>query len=106
MHTTLALTPAQSALLAQHATAVKDMNRPPSNTTFPLELLGLRDKILDIVDREGLIVISDFTGDYNQVMIYALNFSWTRIKRASLTTAAWCMAARPSRRTFRRVTGI
>ena len=73
MYTTLSLTPAQSARLAQHAAAVAEMNNPPPDLTFPPELLALRGQILDIVDREGLIVISDFTGDYNQVMVYLMS---------------------------------
>jgi hypothetical protein len=52
MHTTLALSPAQSELIARLATAVEDMNNPP-RPEYPAELVTLRQQILNIVDRDG-----------------------------------------------------
>ena len=77
MHTTLTLTPGQSELIARRAAAVQDMNQPPQNLEFPPELLALRDKILAVIDREGLVVISGFTGDYDPVMVYLMSLVGT-----------------------------
>ncbi len=72
MHTTLSLTPIQSELIARRAALVADLNHPLKHFEFPPELLTLRREILDIVDREGLIVIRDFTGDYDRVLVYLM----------------------------------
>ncbi len=72
MHTTLSLSSNLSQLIAGRAAAVKDINHPPRDLEFPPELLELRRQILDVVDREGLVVISRFTGDYDQVMVYLM----------------------------------
>jgi len=73
MHTTLSLSATQSELIAQHATAVQDINHPPKQLEFPAELMALRRQILEIVDREGLVVISNFTGEYDPVMVYLMS---------------------------------
>jgi len=69
MVTTFPLSPEQSELIARHAQAVTDINRPVHDLEFPLELLSVRHQILDVVDREGLIVLRHFTGDHDQVMV-------------------------------------
>jgi len=73
MVTTLSLTPTQSELIARHAAAVQDINHPPPDLAFPPELLELRGQILDVIDHDGLVVISHFTGDYDQVMVYLMS---------------------------------
>jgi L-asparagine oxygenase len=73
MYTTLPLSPTQSELIARHATAIQELNTIPTNLSFPPELVELRKQISDIIDRDGLIVISNFSGDYDQVMIYLMS---------------------------------
>ena len=73
MHTTLPLSSNLSQLIAERTTVVKDINHPPRDLEFPPELLELRRQILEVVDREGLVVISRFTGDYDQVMVYLMS---------------------------------
>ncbi|HEY4579656.1 MAG TPA: TauD/TfdA family dioxygenase [Candidatus Acidoferrales bacterium] len=73
MHTTMPLTPSQSELIARHAAVVQDINHPPPDLAFPPELLELRGQILDVIDRDGLVVIGNFTGDYDQVMVYLMS---------------------------------
>ncbi len=73
MHTTLPLSPRQSELIAHHAQPIRDINHPPDALEFPAELLELRQQVLDIVDREGLIVLQNFTGDYDPVMVYFMS---------------------------------
>jgi GNAT superfamily N-acetyltransferase len=73
MHTTLALSSAQSELVARLAAAVHDINHPPDPLDVPPELLDLRRQILDRVDRDGLIVVSNFSGDPDPVMVYFMS---------------------------------
>lgn len=72
MYTSLALTPTQSALLAEHATQIQDINEPPAITAFPAELTTWRQAVLDVIDREGLVVLHNFTGDHDRVMTYLM----------------------------------
>jgi L-asparagine oxygenase len=67
---TLPLSPELSALLARCAAGFS-LDQPPKG--FPDELAELRRQILDIVDREGLIVIGNFTGDHDQVLVYLMS---------------------------------
>jgi L-asparagine oxygenase len=69
MHTTLDLTSVQSDLLARLAGAVRDINHPPERIEFPLELIELRREILEQVDRDGLVVVGNFSGDPDPVMV-------------------------------------
>ena len=73
MHTTLPLSPAQSELIAQRAQAVTDINLPPGGLEFTPELLELRRQTLKVVDREGLVVLSKFSGDHDQVLVYLMS---------------------------------
>lgn len=73
MHTTVPLSPTQSGLIARHAQPIADINRPPAALEFPAELLELRQQILEVVDREGLLVLQNFTGDYDPVMVYFMS---------------------------------
>lgn len=73
MHTTLPLSSTQSQLMARHARPITDINHPPAALEFPAELLELQKQILEIVDREGLLVLQNFTGDYDPVMVYFMS---------------------------------
>lgn len=69
MPATLALSPMQSQLIARLAGGVPDIDHPPALLEFPPELMELRRQILSLVDRDGLLVISDFGGDPDPVMV-------------------------------------
>jgi len=72
MPTTLSLSPGQSELIAKQAAVITDIHQPPA-LEFPPDLLTLRRNILEVVDRDGLIVINNFSGDHDAVLVYLMS---------------------------------
>jgi L-asparagine oxygenase len=77
MPTTLPLSPTLSALIARQARAITALDQPPGSLEFPPELLELRRQILDVVDREGLVVVGQLGGEPGKVLVYLMSLIGT-----------------------------